>query len=170
MKVYTMAALYIYDQASGKYTEAFKWTIGVCLTMWLGLRGAYQALVILMAFDFIFGLFAHAKRKDLDLDKARAGFTKKILMLSLVWGLHHASDSLMNHLEAPLDFQPAVVLAGGFLITELKSLLIHCAALEIIIPDYVIRWLTTRIQVLQPRQQEQQKAAGEGLDDFWPRR
>lgn len=151
MRFYWLVFATVAEEIPGKYTEAFKWVFAICFALWAGLKGVYQALIVCMIFDFGFGVAAHLKRKDLNLDKSLWGFCRKILMLFLTWGFHLMGDSLMRHIGQPLDFDPAVVLAGGFLVTELKSLIIHCAALEIILPSYVITWIMERAVSLQPK-------------------
>lgn len=115
---------------------AMIWTGWIAFLVWLigGFDLLVRVLLVLMSLDYLTGLWAGYKRKNLNSKRAYKGFQKKFLILVLLCGA-----SLMHRLAPGIGFRSLVGLF--YCATEMLSIVENCGKCGVRIPRKLKRAL-----------------------------
>lgn len=112
-----------------------KWMVAAIIAMWASIPAPVITLMIFMGVDMLTGLISAYAARKLDSRVGRAGVTRKLLTLILLYVIHLLETQA--HLELGLEKIAAV----AYTLNEAISIIENCARSGVPIPDQLISTL-----------------------------
>ena len=129
---------------------ALKWTVAFVLSVWLGLPDPVKLMVYLMAINFLTGVIAAVRHKNLDSDIARKGITKAALMFIFTGTVYLVASPL----GAP---QLGHAVALTYSASKFISIAENCHACGVPIPASVVE-LLAKLQISETATRKTEEA------------
>lgn len=126
---------------SSEIAIAIKWACAFVATTWIGIPGAIQTLLVLMAFDYLTGLIVAGMEGRLCSRHGWRGLGRKTLMLILVAAAHNVAKPL--HLAV----DPGSGVAIGLCVNEMISIVENCNDAGVPIPPLLVQLLVKSRQL-----------------------
>ena len=116
--------------------DYLKWlgatVIGTITALWVSLPTAVWYLLLFMALDYLTGIIAGYKKKNLSSDVGLEGLKKKALVLILVGTAHGVSHA------AELGYDLGAGVALAYTVNEVISIVENCARADVWVPPVLL--------------------------------